>query len=99
MLHFITEIIAVQPCEVVCRFNNGEVRHVNLQPLLAKYAGATSGPFAQLRDGEYFKMVKLDSYGALCWDNGVDLPGCALPIEYSGETASCRIKTVRRQSL
>ena len=28
------EIVEVKPCEVVCKFNNGELRQINLKPII-----------------------------------------------------------------
>ena len=42
-----------------------------LKPLLEKH-NSPSSIFKKLLDAEYFKTVKLDSYGTLSWDNEVD---------------------------
>lgn len=71
MLHFVSDIIEVKPYTVVCRFNNEEVRAVDLWPLLEKNR-VDGNVYAQLLDTNYFKTVQLDSYGTLTWDNEVD---------------------------
>jgi len=72
MLHYITEIVSVEPYEVVCRFNGGELRRVDMRPLLEKYADVKTGPLAELRKPEAFRRVTLDSYGTLSWEGEVD---------------------------
>ena len=72
MLHFITQIIDVIPFQVTCRFNNGELRRIDLTPILIRYDSNPVGPIARLLDEDYFKTVQLDSYGTLSWDNEVE---------------------------
>jgi hypothetical protein len=71
MIHFIKEIISVEPFKVVCLYNTGERREIDLKEMLESYA-ATSAFFKPLLNPEYFKTVKLDSYGTLSWDNEID---------------------------
>ncbi|MSQ79856.1 MAG: DUF2442 domain-containing protein [Flavobacteriaceae bacterium] len=71
MLHFIKEIKQVNDnYKVVCLFNDGAEKTINLLPLIEKY-GATE-IISQLKNPDYFKTVSLDSYGTLTWSNGVD---------------------------
>lgn len=42
-----------------------------MKNMLESYA-ATSSFFKPLSDANYFKTVKLDSYGTLSWDNKID---------------------------
>ena len=72
MLHYIKKIMAVEPYSVVCKFNSGETRKINLQNKVKLLAAKFPELFSILLDKNYFKSVKLDSYGTLCWDNGVD---------------------------
>ncbi len=71
MLHFITNIIEVKPYSVVCKFNTDETRLIDLKPLLETHNSPES-IYKKLLDADYFKTVKLDSYGTLSWDNEVD---------------------------
>ena len=71
MLHFITHIIEVKPYSVIYTFNTNETRLVDLKPLLEIHNSPES-IFRKLLDADYFKTVKLDSYGTLSWDNEVD---------------------------
>lgn len=72
MLHYIKQIIGVTDYAVTCVFNTDEVRTVNLQEVIEKYRRINDGLISRLSDPDYFKSVKLDSYGTLTWDNGVD---------------------------
>ena len=69
MLHFIRKIIEVKPYKVTCLFNTKEIREIDLEPTLKKFSTSN---VSQLKDHNYFQTVKLDSYGTLCWENGVD---------------------------
>ncbi|MFN8346668.1 MAG: DUF2442 domain-containing protein [Spirosomataceae bacterium] len=72
MLHYIQKILEVQDYTVLCLFNTGEVRRVDLSETVKKYFRINDGLVSQLNDKNYFKTVKLDSYGTLLWENGVD---------------------------
>ena len=72
MLHYIKNIIQVRDYVVICEFNTGETRTVNLKEIIEKYRRINDGLISKLSDPNYFKTVKLDSYGTLTWDNGVD---------------------------
>ena len=72
MLHYIKKIISVEPYTIVCKFNTGEVREINLQNKIKRLAATSPELFNPLLNKNYFKRVKLDSYGTLCWDNEVD---------------------------
>ena len=72
MLHYIKNIIQVRDYTVTCEFNTGETRTVNLKEIIEKYRAVNDGLISKLSDTNYFKTVKLDSYGTLSWDNGVD---------------------------
>jgi hypothetical protein len=71
VIHFIKNIISVEPYKVVCLYNTGEVREIDMKKMLEDYA-ASSTFFKPLLKAEYFKSVKLDSYGTLSWDNEID---------------------------
>jgi len=72
MLYYIKKIIDIEPYTVVCKFNTGEVRKIDLQNNLKRLATQSPQVFGKLLDKHYFKTVKLDSYGTLCWKNEVD---------------------------
>ena len=72
MLHYIKKIVEVKDYTVTCVFNTDETRTVNLKEIIEKYRRINDGLISKLSDPNYFKTVKLDSYGTLTWDNGVD---------------------------
>ncbi|TLU98168.1 DUF2442 domain-containing protein [Dyadobacter luticola] len=72
MLHYIKKIISIEDYAISCVFNTGEIRVVNLKGIIEKYSKINDGLISRLSDPGYFKSVKLDSYGTLTWDNGVD---------------------------
>ncbi|MGG7665842.1 DUF2442 domain-containing protein [Dyadobacter sp. BHUBP1] len=72
MLHYIKNIIQIHDHAVTCEFNTGEIRTVDLKEVIEKYQRINDGLISKLSDPNYFKTVKLDSYGTLTWDNGVD---------------------------
>jgi hypothetical protein len=71
MLHYITNIVSIaDDYTVVCRFNGGEKRKIELKPLLEQLDKTPE--IQQLWNTNYFKKALLDSYGTLAWDNGAD---------------------------
>ncbi|MCE7063431.1 DUF2442 domain-containing protein [Dyadobacter sp. CY343] len=72
MLYYIQKIVSVKDYTVSCLFNTGELRVVHLEKVIEKYRKINDGLISQLADPDYFKSVKLDSYGTLTWENGVD---------------------------
>ncbi|WP_149241839.1 DUF2442 domain-containing protein [Dyadobacter sp. 32] len=72
MLYYIKKIVAVDNYNVTCLFNTGEVRTIDLYPIIDKYQKINDGLISALADKAFFCTVKLDSYGTLCWENGVD---------------------------
>lgn len=70
MLYFIKDIIEIQPFKIICIFNNGQKRIIDLSELITKKV--KSDLYRQLVNPNYFSTVKLDSYGTLFWSNGID---------------------------
>lgn len=74
MLHLVKEIIDIEPFKLTLRFNTGEIRQVNLAEKLNEWATIPQSKFAELKNYEVFKQVKLDSdFETLVWENGIDL--------------------------
>jgi hypothetical protein len=70
MIHFITEILSSGQLAVVCRFNTGEERLVDIRKVLGD---AIHTPFfSKLLNPDFFNSVKLDSYGTLSWNDEID---------------------------
>ncbi len=62
--------VAVKPLEgyfLYVKFDNGEERVFNCIPLMEDKI------YAKISDKEYFKMVHIDEYGVVCWDEGTDI--------------------------
>ena len=72
MIHFITEIIHIEKQIIICKFNNGELRSINLESTIKKYSANSNSFLNKLSDETYFRNVKLDSYGTLSWNNEID---------------------------
>jgi len=68
MLPRIRQILSIESYKVTCLWNTGEVREVNLLPLLAESATRPNSPVNQLLDKELFEQVKTDGR-TLYWDN------------------------------
>ena len=61
----VTDVEYMDDYALVCWFNNGQTKYVDLEPLL-KYP-----MFEELKDKEQFKQFGLD--GTLFWANGADI--------------------------
>ena len=70
MIHSIHKICAIEEASIHCLFNTGEIRRINIADVLGN---DIHNPFySLLLQPNYFKSVKLDSYGTLCWENEID---------------------------
>jgi hypothetical protein len=72
MIHYIKEIIEVNNFSIVCTFNTNEIRSIDLEQLVKKYSSNADNYLSKLGNVDYFKAVKLDSYGTLSWNNEID---------------------------
>ena|ERR1700722_20000027 len=80
MLHRITKIISTKPYVVVCEWNNGEIRAINLEQKLKEWAAPTPSMFKALLDQKTFLSVKVDHESkTLYW------PGMATMRDTSGK--------------
>ena len=74
MIHLITELISAEPYKLTLKFKTGEIRQVDLETKLNEWASNPKSKFAELKDPEYFKNVKLDpDFNSVVWENGIDL--------------------------
>lgn len=74
MIHLIKEIVNIEPFKLTLRFNTGEIRQVDLADKLNEWATSPHSKFAELKDYEVFKRVKIDTeFETLVWENGIDL--------------------------
>jgi hypothetical protein len=84
--------IPLKPYVVRVVFADGEVRDVDIEPLL-------DGPvFAPLRDPARFGQVAVDEFGeSIAWPNGADLdPEVIYGLEQALDEPSPRIRTPER---
>ena len=65
MMLKVTDVEYMGNYALLCRFNNGLQRYVDMEPLL-KYP-----MFAELKDKEQFRQFGLD--GTIFWANGADI--------------------------
>ena len=59
------EIIDVKPYEVICKFNNGELRQINMKKIIME-----SNDFVnkqKLLEPEFFKQATIGTFGQLYW--------------------------------
>lgn len=81
----VTDVEYMGDYSLLCWFNNGEKKYVDLEPLL-KYP-----MFEELKDKEQFKQFGLD--GTIFWANGADIApeyllenGCEWPPTMAAES-------------
>jgi hypothetical protein len=73
-MHAITEILQVEPYKLTVRFKTEEVRQIDLSSKLSEWSNNPNSKFADLKDPNIFKKVKLDQeFETLVWENGIDL--------------------------
>jgi Protein of unknown function (DUF2442) len=60
MMHFVEQIVDVQPYRLVLKFSSGELRWVNLEPILKAKATSPESAFRRLLDPAVFSQVRLD---------------------------------------
>ena len=63
------KVISVKPLEnylLEIEFADGLRKVIDIQPFIGK------GISTALKDGEYFRQVKLEDGGGIAWDNGYD---------------------------
>lgn len=61
------EIINVNPYNVVCKFNNGEVRQINLEKIILESNSFVNKQ--KLLDPPFFKQAAIGNLGQLYWAN------------------------------
>lgn len=77
----ILEIISTEPYQVTCLFTDGQIRLVNLKPLLDSWKQDTRT--APLLNFDVFKQVSVSEHGTLHWTNVlVHLPFLPPDLQY-----------------
>ena len=73
MIHYIKKIEQINDnFSVDVLFNTDELKNIELKDYLSNFAKTSPQLFGPLLDKDFFKQVKLDSYGTLTWPNEVD---------------------------
>jgi len=89
MAPVIVSVVPLEPYVVRVSFGDGEIRDVDIQPLL-------DGPvFAALREQDEFRRVGVDAQtGAIAWPNGADLdPDVIYGIAPAAHEPAARVTT------
>lgn len=89
MAPVVVSVVPLEPYVVRVSFGDGEIRDVDIEPLL-------DGPvFAALRDRDEFTRVGVDEQtGAIVWPNGADLdPDVIYGIAPAAREPSARVTT------
>lgn len=72
MMHFINKILEAKNGVVTCRFNNEEIRKIEVLDFLISRNMLEIGIIFKLKNEKYFNNISLDSYGTLSWNNEID---------------------------
>lgn len=75
----IVKIATKKPYRLICHFNNGEVRILNVETILdkkQKYA-------AKIFDEDVFGQVKVGAFGEILWENIAEIK------DYNGDMIIC----------
>ena len=69
MLHRIQKIISAKPYTIVCEWTNGEIRAIDMESKLRKWAAPAQSVYKDLLDKNIFISVNLDPEAeTLFWD-------------------------------
>ncbi len=72
-MHFIKDIVKVEPYKLSLKFEDGSVRIINLEDKLKQWSVSEDSIFKTLLNPEKFNQVKLNKeLETIYWDNGVD---------------------------
>ena len=80
MMNKIIEITEIGKYYCMCMFSNGEVKKINVEPLIKTHADNLTKDFF---DFSVFKEVKIGSMGQLYWSN------CSTMKDEAGNIISC----------
>lgn len=77
------EILKISPFKVVCRFNTGEIKQIELESVINNSNQYVNKK--KLLDEEFFKQVSIGVFGELYWENAAYFKnenGELIPCEY-----------------
>ncbi len=63
----VTEILKLTPYIIHCKFNTGEIKKINIKPLIESQTHLDG--IKSLYDENIFKNVKIGSMGEIYWEN------------------------------
>ncbi len=73
MIHYIKKIKRInEDFSVIVLFNTDEIKNISLKEYISQLAKTSPVLFEPLLNSNYFKQVRLDSYGTLSWPNEVE---------------------------
>ena len=69
MMKFVDKLLAARPYRLTLRFTTGEVRTVDLEPMLRTKGACPRSAYSRLLDPATFCRARLDAEGrTACWD-------------------------------
>jgi hypothetical protein len=81
-MHRVTRVEALRGHRLLVEFSDGVQGEVDLSDRLF-------GPmFEPLEDPEFFALVRVDDFGAVCWPNGADLAPDGLYASLTGSAGA-----------
>ena len=76
-MKWITEIVSIEAYKITCKWNNNEIKTIDLGSFILKNAKSEKSSFYQLLDKKRFNEVKCDGT-TIYWENGIKM------IDYDG---------------
>ncbi len=72
-MHFVKEIVHVEPFKIKLRFENDAVREIAFEEKLGSWSTSDKSIYKQLLNPDNFIQVKFnEELGTIQWSNGVD---------------------------
>ena len=72
-MHFVKEIVHVEPFKIKLRFENDTVREIAFEEKLGSWSTSDKSIYKQLLNPDNFIQVKFnEELGTIQWSNGVD---------------------------
>ncbi len=68
-MKWITEIIDINPYKITCKWNNNEIRTIDLTSFISDKGSNPESSYYQLKDKDRFLQVKCDGT-TIYWENG-----------------------------
>ncbi|MBK7958209.1 MAG: DUF2442 domain-containing protein [Bacteroidetes bacterium] len=84
-MRFIHKIIKIDSYKITVAFDNQEIKTIDIFSFLNLDSISLDSIYAKLKDMTYFNNVRIDSYGALSWNDEIDF--CPDVLYRAGELA------------